>query len=173
MLRRADELQYTLGEGPCRDALKDRESVHSLDLSSDPRWPKWGPNMVSQTGMHSVMSHRLFVTRAGLGALTMYGAKKSAFDTQALDNGVALAAAVAVALANAQHQQNLQIAVDARTLTGQATGMLMERFHLSAGQAFAVISRLSREQNVKIRDLADQIVHTAHLPGVADRPPKE
>jgi len=172
-LRRADELQYALGEGPCLDALREQEAVHSQDLSSDPRWPRWGPNMVSEVGMYSVMSHRLFVTEDGLGALNFYGATKSAYDSEALAEGVAFAAAVAVALASAQNESHLQIAIDARTLTGQATGMLMERFHLSATQAFALMTRVSSQQNMKIRTLAEEIVRTAHMPGVPDRPSEE
>lgn len=126
--------------------------------------------MVHETGMYSVMSHRLFVTEKNLGALNMYGANKSAFDSDALNEAAALPAAVAVALASAQSDEHLQIAVDARTVTGQATGMLMERFQLSASQAFALMTRLSSQQNVKIRVLSEEIVRTAHMPGVTDRP---
>ena len=41
-LKRIDELQFTLKEGPCYDALHTHEIVRSRDLARDPRWPRWG-----------------------------------------------------------------------------------------------------------------------------------
>lgn len=34
-----DDLQFTLGEGPCHDALRTGRPVHSSDLSAESRWP--------------------------------------------------------------------------------------------------------------------------------------
>ena len=56
-------------------------------------------------------------------------------------------------------------------MTGQATGIVMERFRLSAEQAFVLLSRLSQEQNVKLYDLACRLTQTGHVPGL--RPPPE
>ncbi len=56
-------------------------------------------------------------------------------------------------------------------MTGQATGIVMERFKLTAEQAFGLLSRLSQEQNVKLYDLACRLTHTGHVPGF--RPPTE
>jgi AmiR/NasT family two-component response regulator len=47
---------------------------------------------------------------------------------------------------------------------GQATGILMERFDLAPDRAFAVLSRLSSQRNVKLRQLAEEIVRTRALP---------
>lgn len=40
----------------------------------------------------------------------------------------------------------------------------MERFDIDSIQAFALLTRLSQTQNVKLRDLAAELVHTRRLP---------
>jgi AmiR/NasT family two-component response regulator len=55
-------------------------------------------------------------------------------------------------------------AVDARKLVGQAMGILMERFDLDADRAFAVLQRYSQNGNVKLRDVAQQLIDTRKLP---------
>lgn len=42
VVMRGDELQYSLQEGPCLDAIWNQETTHSPDLAADERWPYWG-----------------------------------------------------------------------------------------------------------------------------------
>lgn len=163
-LRQVDTLQHELGEGPCLDALRMHDTVHSDDLSTDARWSTWGPRVAEELGLLSIVSYRLFATGDSLGALNLYGRTTSAFTSDDIHDGVALAAHVAVALAGAQEVEHLEEAVRGRTVIGQATGMLMERFDLPADRAFGVLSRLSQQRNVKLRTLAEQIVETRTLP---------
>ena len=106
----------------------------------------------------------MFSTGRSLGALNLYGRDKSAFTSDDIEDGVALAAHVAVALAGAQQVENLERAVGNRTIIGQATGILMERFDLTSDRAFGALTRLSQQQNVKLRQVARQIVETRELP---------
>ena len=73
-------------------------------------------------------------------------------------------------LARAQHEQTLWEAIDSRHQIGQAQGILMERYNLSADQAFAVLRRYSQEQNRKLREVANEVVSTRHLPGAPRLP---
>ena len=41
---------------------------------------------------------------------------------------------------------------------------MMERFDLAPDRAFDVLSRLSQHRNLKLRQLAEQIVHTRVVP---------
>src|SRR5688572_18230115 len=50
-------------------------------------------------------------------------------------------------------------------LIGQAQGILMERYKLTAEQAFAVLARVSQQTNVKLRDVAQHLVDTGEIPG--------
>ncbi len=164
-LRRMDELQFELEEGPCRDALKENEVVQASDLATDPRWPLWGPQTVEEVGVHSSLSLRLFLEGEDLGALNLYAYAVDAFDGEDLLDGLVLAAHASVALANALEQDQLKQAMDTRRVIGEATGMLRERFDLSTDQAFGVLKRVSSAQNVKLYRVARYLVETGDLPG--------
>jgi GAF domain-containing protein len=163
-LRQVDSLQHELKEGPCLDALRQQDTVQSSDLSIDERWPRWGPEVVRRLGLFSIVSYRLFSTGDNLGALNLYGKERAAFTTDDVHDGMALAAHIGVALAGAQEVENLEKARAGRTVIGQATGILMERFDLAPDRAFDVLSRLSQHRNLKLRQLAEQIVHTRVVP---------
>jgi AmiR/NasT family two-component response regulator len=120
--------------------------------------------VATELGLHSSMSFRLFVSGDTLGSMNLYSQKVAAFATDDIHEGVALAAHVAVALAGAQQVENMNIALQGRTIIGQAEGILMERFSLTSEQAFKVLTRLSQDNNVKLRQIADKIVDTRKVP---------
>lgn len=163
-LRQVDALQHELDEGPCLDALRKDQTVVSSDLSTDDRWPTWGPEVVERLGMRSSVSYRLYSNDKDLGALNLYGKEASAFTAEDIHDGLALAAHVGVALAAAQEVEQLEKALSGRTVIGQATGILMERFDLTPDRAFSVLSRMSQQRNVKLREIAEQIVTTRTVP---------
>lgn len=163
-LGKVDSLQHELNQGPCLDALRYQATVASDDLSTDERWPQWGPEVASQFGLFSIVSYRLFATDTTLGALNLYGRDRSAFSADDVHDGTALAAHVGVALAGAQEVENLEKALVGRTVIGQATGILMERFDLTPERAFGLLSKISQNKNLKLRQLAEQIVQTRAVP---------
>lgn len=163
-LNRIDELQFQLREGPCFDALRTHEIVHSLDLATDDRWPRWGPLVAKEIGVVCIVSYRLFTTEDTLGALNLYSRKPEAFDNDDIYTGQALAAHVAVALAASQNAENLKMAISSHTEIGRAEGILMERFHIPADQAFAVLRRVSQSRNVKLNRVAEELVRTRETP---------
>jgi hypothetical protein len=68
-----EELQYTLGEGPCVDAHQQGKVVAEPDLA-DPatrRWPSFTPPAV-QAGVRAVFGFPLRVGRVQVGALNLY-----------------------------------------------------------------------------------------------------
>ncbi len=162
-LRVIDQLQFELGEGPCFDALRTEERVVANDLDQDERWTTWGPAMVSRVGMRSVLSFRLATRRDALGALTLYAARVGAFDHEDVFEGEVLAAHTSVVLAASLKEEQLQRALESRTVIGQATGRLMERFGLDADQAFGVMRRVSQDHNIKLYALAQHLVETGVL----------
>jgi response regulator NasT len=81
------------------------------------------------------------------------------------DDAAAQLAAGAVAL----HRASGPLDADdrglaARTLIGQAQGILMERFSLDADRAFQVLRRYSQDGNVKLAEVARRVVQTGALP---------
>ncbi|GAA0984495.1 Anaerobic nitric oxide reductase transcription regulator NorR [Nocardioides aquaticus] len=165
VVQRVDELQYEFDQGPCLDAIRQHEWVHSADLAHDPRWPVWGPRTVEETGIRSMMAFRLFAHHDVVGALNLYSTEPGSFDEHDRDTGAALAAHAALAVVSSQKIENLEIALDSRTVIGQAVGIVMERFDLEPDRAFAVLSRLSQDLNRKVRDVAQELVVTRTMPG--------
>ncbi|GAA5649743.1 hypothetical protein Gobs01_01113 [Geodermatophilus obscurus DSM 43160] len=64
---------------------------------------------------------------------------------------------------------NLQIALESRAVIEQAKGILIERHELTADQAFEALATESVNRNVKVRDIAEHLVLTGHLPLVRTR----
>jgi transcriptional regulator with GAF, ATPase, and Fis domain len=159
-----DRLQYETGEGPCLSAIWEEETVYVPDLAHDPRWLHWGPRLSEATGVLSSFSVRLFTIKDTLGALNMYATKAAAFSVEDKAEGVAIAAHIAVAVAAAQNLEHFETALDSRTIIAQACGLVMERFDIDSIQAFALLTRLSQNQNVKLRDVATELVLTRRLP---------
>jgi len=163
-LRLIDELQYELSEGPCLDALHQTDVLTVSDLSSDPRWPGWGPHIARELGVHSSMSFRLFTDGENMGVLNLYAKNVDAFTHEDLLDGLIVAAHTAVALASTLEEEQLRRALDTRRMIGEATGILRERYGLNTDQAFGVLRRISSQHNIKLHQVAQRLVDTGALP---------
>jgi hypothetical protein len=64
----------------------------------------------------------------------------------------------AVALAYARQVGQLNEAVQTRQLIGQAVGVTMERFDLDEARAFGFLTRLSQDNNIKLRVIAERLL---------------
>ena len=58
----------------------------------------------------------------------------------------------------------LQTAISSRHVIGMAQGIAMERYGIDQHQSFELLRRLSSTTNVKLRDVATQIVETRAIP---------
>ena len=163
----ADRLQYELNEGPCLDAVWTNGVYLVQDLVADGRWPQWAPR-ASDLGFGASMSVHLF-TDTRLGSINMYSMNPRSFDTTEVETGRVIAAHASVVLAHAHTTQNLWRGMDTRNLIGQAQGMLMARYGLTAPKAFAVLRRYSQHHNIKLTVLAEQLTMTGQLPDLDHR----
>lgn len=164
--RTADELQYLIGEGPCLEAVREDVVVRVVDIRQDRRWPRWSEAVVRETSYRSMLCHRLFTAHDRVGALNLYSVTENGFDRDDVDHGEALAAHIAIAVRSAQQVAGLEAALDSRTVIGQATGILMERFGIDAARAYALLTRLSSHSNRKLRDLALELAATGTTDGL-------
>lgn len=156
--RRVDELQYRFAEGPCLDTLFEHVTVRAARLETESRWPRFG-SAAAEEGVHSMLSVQLFTDGRNLGALNLFGERAASFTDESELAALALAAHAAVAVAASQQIQDLQRALASRDLIGQAKGILMERHRIDDATAFAVLVRYSRDTNVKLVTIADDVVH--------------
>ncbi len=58
--------------------------------------------------------------------------------------------------------QHLLVALERRTVIGQATGIVMERYKLGPDAAFGVLRRVSSQRNRKVIEIAEELVATGH-----------
>jgi GAF domain-containing protein len=163
--RRVDEMQDRIKEGPCLDSVWEQRTVRIDDMRDEPRWPRFAAEAV-ELGVLSSLSFQLFVQGDNLGALNLYAREPHAFGEESEDVGLVLSAHAAVALAGAQQEQHLRRAVDNRDLIGQAKGILMERYKLTADQAFQLLARASQQTNRKLVDIAEELTQTGAVPAV-------
>lgn len=154
---RVDAVQYEAHEGPCLDAIREREVFTTDDLRRERRWPHFSARAVAESGVLSMLCFRLFVEENTLGALNLYSRTEAAFDADDWTVGSVFAAHAAVALSAAIKQQQLEEAVESRDVIGQAKGILMAREHVTADEAFDMLRRGSQRLNVKLRELAGKI----------------
>jgi GAF domain-containing protein len=155
--------QIDTGEGPMVTALNEGVTVHVRDVSTETRWPAWSAR-VAEYGIGSVLHVPMWASHQLIGVLALFKTEPDAFDTD--DEAIAqiLARHASVAVASARDGETMDAAVDARKLVGQAMGILMERFDLDDTQAFEILKRYSQEANVKLRDVAQELIDTRRLP---------
>jgi len=160
-----DTLQTEYDEGPCLDALREHDTVHVDDFATEQRWPRFAAE-AARRGAGSLLSFQLFTEGDNLGALNLYAGGPHSFGEESLAVGHIFAAHAAIALSAARQEQNLRRTIDNRDLIGQAKGILMERYRLSAPRAFELLVRASTHTNRKLFDIADELTRTGALPKV-------
>ena len=79
------------------------------------------------------------------------------------DDAGELVAARSDLAAATDRAEHLQKAVASNRRIGMAMGILMERHRLTEAQAFDHLRALSQRDNVKLRDLAEQIIFTGDV----------
>jgi GAF domain-containing protein len=151
------DLQADVGEGPIFSALDERQTIAVADLDAETRWPRFTPTAVGM-GVRSVVAFRLFLTDEALGVLSLYGPQPDAFTDDTVAVGEIFAQHAAVAMAGAAEAEQMQRAIASRDVIGQAKGILMQRDHLTGLQAFAKLTRVSQETNVKLVEVARFLV---------------
>jgi GAF domain-containing protein len=151
-----DAAQYELREGPCYEAAVESVHVISPDLAADQRFPRYAAAAVP-AGIRAQAGIRLFDAPKSQGALNLYSARVGAFeDFDTISRLFAHQSAMAISYAHEIH--NLHEAMRTRRTIGQAVGIVMERYKMSDPRAFAFLSRLSQDYNVKLRRVAEEIV---------------
>ncbi len=160
--RRFDGLQEETRQGPCMDAMYEHETIRVDDLASDRRWPELA-RRAGEVGAASMLCIQLFVAGDDLGALNLLARRAGAFTDESERVGLLFASHAAVALAQAQKVNHLGTALASRDLIGQAKGVLMERYKITADQAFALLARASQATNRKLNEVAEHLTHTGVL----------
>jgi GAF domain-containing protein len=167
-----DRRQYLLQDGPCLDAAR-RQAVNRWSLDeAEQRWPDF-TSLAKEMGLRSYLSAGLGLAGRTLGALNLSSHDPDGF-TQLDEDLIALftvpaSAAIVVVGRYAEARDlaaQLEHALRSRAVIDQAIGIVMAESRCDAEQAFATLSRASNNRNMKLRDLATEIVTR-----VGGRPP--
>ncbi len=155
-LRELDSWQFEFSEGPCYDGVTHNALTVCGDLRNDPRYPEYGKRAAA-AGVLSQAGMRIFESNRTIGGLNIYSRSVGALsDVTYLAELFSEHARTAVAYAS--QIDGLREAIAGRQLIGQAIGIVMERFGLTEDRAFAFLSRLSSHRNVKLRQVAQELV---------------
>lgn len=156
-VRRCDEAQSELREGPCYESLEEETFFFSGDLRSDPRWPRYGPRAVDR-GVIAQMAVELAPANSRRASLNLYATHPVDMDDEMLEVARLFASSAGGALGLVQHVRQLKEAAESRRRIGQAVGIVMERYQMDEDRAFAFLVRLSQNMNLKLRTVAEQVV---------------
>ncbi len=159
-----DEVQYGLDAGPCLTALRSGEVVRIDDLTTDQRWHDYGVRALAH-GVRSSLSMPLITPDRTIGAFNLYSDRPRFFGVgeTALAERFAKEATVAVGIAarlaaQAVLTDQLQASLASRAVIDQSLGIIMAQQRCTAVEAFAIMRSASQNRNIKVREIAEQIV---------------
>ncbi|HET6915129.1 MAG TPA: GAF and ANTAR domain-containing protein [Acidimicrobiales bacterium] len=155
-----DSIQYTLGQGPCVDTLReaDVQVVTAPHIRHDQRWPRYVRAAVD-AGLRSQLAVKLYLDDEGtLGSLNFYSTTADDIEPDADHIADLFAAHAAIALEHARERDTLNQALQSRKVIGQALGIVMERYEMNEDRAFQFLVRASSTSNTKLRDIAQELV---------------
>jgi GAF domain-containing protein len=162
-----DRLQQELGDGPCIRAARHQSAFRIEDTRQDQRWPEFSTE-AARLGVRSMLCVPLWVHEQCLGALSLYAGQAAAFTDLHERVTTLLATFAALALAEAQRAGQMHDALGNRDVIGQAKGIVMERYDVTADAAFGVLARVSQAENVKLAEIARRLAETGKLPSAAE-----
>lgn len=157
-------------EGPCVDCYRGGRPIVNVKLAdADGRWPRFAPLAV-RAGFRSVHALPMRLRGVTIGALNMFRTEEGRMRESDVVAAQALAdvATIAIlqhrAVVDAQQlNQQLTQALSTRIVIEQAKGVVAESAGLDMEEAFALLRRHARKNNLRLTDVA-QAVSTKALP---------
>jgi GAF domain-containing protein len=170
-----NDIQYRLLEGPCLTALDDGCLARIDDMTAEDRWPRFAAE-AARTGIKSCLSLPLITREETVGALNLYSQDSHAFgadETRRAERFAENAAgALALGLRLASYSaltDQLRASLASRAVIDQAVGVIMAQQRCPQDQAFGVLRTASQNRNVKLREIAREVV--AGVAGEHPQPP--
>jgi hypothetical protein len=160
-----DELQFTVGEGPCLDVYATARPVLAPDLVESGRtlWPGYAP-AAHEHGVRAVFAFPLQVGALRLGALDVYrdqvGLLSSRVTAQALTYADVATTSLldAQAHSEAQDPPGLDDALSGRLELYQAQGMVMMQLRVDLNEAMVRLRAYAYAHNRPLSEVADDVV---------------
>jgi hypothetical protein len=161
-----EELQFTLGQGPCVEASRTGRPVLAPDLAgASLAWPQFGAGAAT-AGLRAIFAFPLRVGGIRLGVLDLYRDTVGELSRAELADALSYADAATQLLLDLQAQgtadgrpppQALAV-LDDRAEVHQATGVVSVRAGVSLAQALAMLRARAYAEDRPIGDLARDVI---------------
>jgi hypothetical protein len=174
--RELDELQFTLGEGPCLQAVIDRVPVLVADLDA-PDFTQWSgfADAALRRGVNAVFALPVTTAESAIGALDLYCHRPGLLSDSSLAGGL-IAAELAsrpilelmgidlqAAVTDELSEEWTQLSDLTRVEVYQATGMLISQLNVSAGEALLRLRAYAYANDLTASDAAFAIIEQGLL----------
>ncbi len=160
-----EDLQFTLGEGPCFDATSTMAPVLVGDLSAEgrsstPRWPIFLGEAES-SGVRAVFAFPLSLGAAAFGTLDYYRMAPGPLDEEQLDRSVRTAAAISASLiADEPSAESLgEPTTQIRMTVHQAAGMTMIQTGRTIEDALLLLRATAFAEGRSLNDVAADVIN--------------
>ena len=159
-----DEVQYQHERGPCLSSVATGEAVQIDELATDERWGTYQVAALAH-GVRASLSLPLRTGEETIGAMNIYSSRPNAFTPEdrlraeqlAVEASRALTLAVRMAEAS-EMSEHLQAALASRAVIDQALGFVMGQPTCTADAAVDILRSIYQNRNLKLRDIAGEIV---------------
>lgn len=164
--RTMEELQFTLGEGPCLDASRSGRPVlqPTFACTAPKRWPGFAAGAL-EAGIRAIFAFPLQIGGIRVGVLDLYRNVEGILDSVELAEALAFADAATSVLLHLQEPPGLDgrapdLAglVEDRAEVHQATGMVSVQAALGLAEALVLLRAHSYAVERPIRDVARDVV---------------
>ena len=161
-----EDLQFTIGQGPCRDAFHSGQPVHvpHLDASARHRWPPF-VELADASGIGAVFAYPLTSNGVGIGVLTLYQHDEGDLTPTQHDDTIALADILTETLLSLQDAEPpghltpaLEDAVAYRAEIYQASGMIAIQLQIPVSEALLRIRAHAYAHEQPVDVVAAEIV---------------
>ncbi len=160
-----ENLQQTLGEGPCLNAFHERRPVLEHDLAqANARWPGFVP-AATESGIAAIFAFPLQIGAIRLGVLDLYRDSVGPLDNLQLAEALDHAAAAATILLDLQHSTSpgglhpqLVDAADSHRPIHQATGIVMVQASVGLNEALLLLRARAYAEERPLLELAQDVV---------------
>jgi GAF domain-containing protein len=161
-------LQLQADEGPCVDCFRAGAPVGVADLTdAAARWPRFVAVLQERGAYGSVHALPLRLRGQAIGTLNLFHGAPGALPEADLALGQALADVATIGILQERAirrgevlAEQLQAALNSRVIIEQAKGVLAQRGHLAMHAAFDRLRHYARGHNLRLTEVARQIVET-------------
>jgi hypothetical protein len=155
-----EELQFTLGEGPCVDAMSLGRPVLIADLHTaecELRWPAFVPAAVV-AGVAAIFTFPLQVGAIRIGALSVYRDRIGGLPDDELAAALVCADAATLLLLSSGVDGHPHVELGRRAVVHQATGMVTAQLGISIDEAFVRLRAHAYVQDRPLDEIAREVV---------------